>query len=135
LLILLFGASAGPGCVKVIDERADGGAAPTSDGAPSADAGAGVPDAFQAPTSCREIRSCAFQCGEDRTCAARCVSTAPSAARQLYDQAQACSQQVCPTQDIECRCDQECFGGGACHEIVDECDEAISDPFCDGPCH
>jgi hypothetical protein len=123
-------------CVAIQDTRkkdAGGGGGGGSGGA--ADARAGTPDVQAAPQTCREIRNCRFDCGEDPDCAARCFSAAPGVARAQFSEAQMCSAQVCPTQDTECRCAEECFTGGNCQQIVDECDEASSDKFCDGPCH
>lgn len=114
-------------CVRIEDDRKKD-AAPMLDAQPA-------PDSRISPRSCREIRNCVFDCGEAVECAALCVSSAPAVARAQYNQAQMCSAQVCPTQDIECRCAEECFIGGNCQQIVDECDEASSDRFCDGPCH
>jgi hypothetical protein len=118
------------GCVK------EGGGKDASASKPT-DAINGAPDTGSADAimSCKDIRSCVFACREDQTCAARCVAAAPQAARGLYQQAKACSENACPTQDPDCRCMEECHGGGMCTEVVDECDEATSDPFCDGPCH
>jgi len=128
------------GCVKTEGGKDGKDAAATGkpDGASAAaDTMATVtPDApAAAPTTCREIRICIFNCREDAACAGRCVSSAPQAARALFNQAKSCSDNACPTQEPDCRCIEECHGGGMCTEVVDECDEAISDPFCDGPCH
>jgi hypothetical protein len=110
------------GAVVVV---ADGG---TSDLAPAA-------DAPPTPTSCQSIRSCVYACRNDATCAAHCLSSAPAAARQQWQQGNSCSMQACPNQDdIDCRCMAECLGGD-CTQVVDECDNAASDPFCDEQCH
>ena len=120
------------GCVKTDEGKGKDGSAGTNMG------GAGGGNDAMAPvdaiTTCRDIRDCVYKCGQNTACAASCVSVAPQAARTLYDQARMCSQQACPEQDIECRCMEECLGG-TCTQIVDECDEATSDLFCDGPCH
>jgi hypothetical protein len=129
-VIALFAALLG--CVP-IEQKKD--AAPPRDGPRAADVAMSAPDAQASPANCQQIRNCVFRCQGDTACADRCVSSAPGPARQLYNTAQMCSRSVCAPDDIECRCAQECHGGGACTEIVDECDEAISDLFCDGPCH
>jgi hypothetical protein len=125
------------GCVSVKTSDNSGGkdAAPAGlDAVAAPDSRA--PDAVAAgPKTCREIRICVFNCREDAACASRCASTAAGPARAQYQQAQMCSLQACPNQDPDCRCNEECHGGGACTVAVDECDEAVSDPFCDGPCH
>jgi hypothetical protein len=96
---------------------------------------AAVGDAPPTPTNCQTLRSCIYACRADTACAAHCLATAPAAARQQYDQANACSTQACPNRDdIDCRCMAECLGG-ECTQIVDECDDAASDPFCDMQCH
>jgi hypothetical protein len=121
------------GCVKVDDAKKADGSAPHLDAAAGAEAGR---DATAAPpTTCREIRVCLYGCGADPACAARCQSSAPARARQQYDEAHACSLRVCPNQEPDCRCIEECLGGGTCSQLVDECDEAVSDPFCDVRCH
>jgi hypothetical protein len=95
-----------------------------------------VADAPPTPTSCQTLRSCVYACRTDKACVARCIASAPAAARQQYDQANACSLQACPNQDdIDCRCNAECLGGGECTQVVDECDNSASDPFCDTQCH
>jgi hypothetical protein len=133
LMMLLLGSWAA--CVGIKPEPSADGGAPGPDASSAEDTRTTTPDASAAPRSCRDIRVCVFACGADQGCAARCESSAPAVARLLHEQSQMCSLRVCPEQDIECRCDQECHGGGACTDLVDECDEAISDPFCDGPCH
>jgi hypothetical protein len=124
------------GCVKDEGAGKDGSATSKADATIKEDAASSAADAMAAPpTTCREIRICIFNCREDAACAGRCVSSAPQAARALFNQAKSCSENACPTQEPDCRCIEECHGGGMCTEVVDECDEAISDPFCDGPCH
>lgn len=115
-------------CVKGDDGKKDGAAASKTDGPASAAADAMVVG------SCKDIRNCVYTCGQDQTCADRCVAVAPQAARALYQQATMCSEGVCPTKDVDCRCMEECLGG-MCTEIFDECDEATSDKFCDISCH
>jgi hypothetical protein len=84
------------------------------------------------PKSCRDIRNCVEACDADKACAMRCVSTAPTAAQSLYQMVTMCSAQACPKQDMSCRCDQECFGGGACMDVVDQCNNSAEpDNFCD----
>jgi len=124
------------GCVKDAGAGKDASATSKADATTKEDAASSAADAMAAaPTTCREIRICIFNCREDAACAGRCVSSAPQAARALFNQAKSCSENACPTQEPDCRCVEECHGGGMCTEVVDECDEAISDPFCDGPCH
>jgi hypothetical protein len=123
------------GCVKTDEGKGKGGSAGNSGGAGGG--GGGGKDATAAAdaiTTCRDIRECVFKCGKDSACAASCVAVAPQAARAQYDQARMCSMGVCSEQDIDCRCMEECLGG-TCTQIFDECDEAMSDSFCDGPCH
>jgi hypothetical protein len=131
------------GCAKGEDKGGSGGSGGQGgsggkqDGsAPGADsAGATAPDAMGTPKTCRDIRACLFNCGDDTACASRCVSAAPAAARQQYDEIHMCSLAACPQQDEDCRCNQECLAGGQCSDMVDVCDEAISDPWCDVKCH
>jgi hypothetical protein len=106
-------------------------------GSSGADSGAATtPDAMAGPPkSCRDVRVCIHNCGQDMTCAGKCVSTAPPAIRQQYEEIQACSMGACPQQDEPCRCDQECFSGGMCADLVETCDDAVSDPWCDVRCH
>jgi hypothetical protein len=132
---LTFAGLVGASCVSSNPHETDAAVRPDGGSAAHPDAG-GTPDAVAAaPISCREIRVCIYACGTDNGCAARCVSSAPTAARALYQQAQACSAGACDQGDIACRCEQECDATGSCYDIVNECDEAVSDPFCDGPCH
>jgi hypothetical protein len=129
-------------CVSKESASSDGAATQRHDGAASlADSGAPVVDSQAAadapptPTNCQTIRSCVYACRDDAACAARCVSGAPMAARQQWQQANACSMQACPNQaDVDCRCMAECLGGD-CTQVVDVCDDAASDPFCDMQCH
>lgn len=100
------------------------------------DSGNVTPDALSGPPkTCREIRVCIHGCGDDKNCADKCVSTAPTAIRQQYQEIQACSSSACPTQEEACRCEQECFNMGQCFDLVDACDEGVSDPWCDVRCH
>jgi hypothetical protein len=69
------------------------------------------------------------------TCAGKCVSTAPPAIRQQYEEIQACSVGVCAASDEPCRCDQECFNGGMCFDLVEDCDQGVGDPWCEIRCH
>jgi hypothetical protein len=124
-----------PGCVKsnegappfdgsgqAGDARGGDGAAPPADGPP--------PAAAMPPKDCRGLRNCIHACDKDTTCATRCVSTAPAAARALHEMIRACSAQACPDQDISCRCEQECQGGGLCAEMVDLCNDGDPDDYC-----
>jgi hypothetical protein len=135
-LALVLGGSA---CVS--DQKNGGPQGGTSgqDGAPVVKADTGtspVMDAMAAaPKTCQEVRICLHNCGNDMTCAGKCVSSAPTAIRQQYQEIQACSMMACPSQDEPCRCEQECFNMGQCFELVDACDEALSDPWCDVRCH
>ena len=116
-------------------DATSGGGGSGGIGSPGAGGAAmGSPDAnpaTTAPTDCRGILVCVFACGQDAACASRCASTAPADARTLYDKIRACSVKSCPTQDISCRCDNECYGGGDCTDLVDECDMSNPDKFCD----
>jgi hypothetical protein len=114
-----------------------GGQSGAAGTAGSADAGnAPSPDAMMGPpASCRDVRVCIHNCGQDKACADKCVSTAPAKIRQQYQEILTCSMAACPGQDEPCRCDQECFNDGQCFELVDACDEAVSDPWCDVRCH
>jgi len=120
------------GCVKTGEGNGKDGS--TTNGGGAGGGGQDATATADAISNCRDIRDCVFRCGQDSACAARCASAAPQAARALFDQAQMCSRQACPEQDVECRCMEECLGG-TCTQVVDECDEATSDLFCDGPCH
>jgi hypothetical protein len=144
--VVLGALTALAGCSAAKDQSSDGGGAGSggggggsggkggTGGGGTADSGAGA-DAMGPPASCRDIRVCIYNCAEDQQCAKNCVSAAPAAARGQFNDAQECSTNACPTQDADCRCTEECLGGGRCSELVDECDEAISDPFCDIRCH
>jgi hypothetical protein len=111
------------------------GGGPGSGGTPGSGGSKGTPDASPtavAPTDCRGILVCVFACGTDTACAARCASQAPAAAQALYKQIRDCSGKACPDQtDIACRCENECYAGGQCSELVDQCDDADPDMFCD----
>lgn len=83
------------------------------------------------PRDCRGLLNCVHACGTDTTCAMRCVSTAPAADQALYRMIRTCSMQACPAQDQSCRCEHECFGGGQCSTLVEQCNLADPDTFCD----
>lgn len=88
-----------------------------------------------APRLCAEIRNCIVRC-DNAACAQSCVDQAPAAARTKYQEVTACSKQACAEDDVPCRCDRECFEGGACLNVVDECREGVEDDtFCDELCH
>jgi hypothetical protein len=95
----------------------------------------GTPDARLPPQTCRDVRVCIHNCGNEAVCAGKCVSSAPARVRQQYEEIQGCSMGACPAQDRPCRCDQECFFGGQCFDLVEQCDEGIGDPICDVDCH
>jgi hypothetical protein len=84
-----------------------------------------------APKDCRSLLNCIHACDKDKTCAGKCVSSAPAAAQSLYKMIQMCSLRACPDQDLSCRCENECQGGGQCADMVDECDQGNPDDFCD----
>jgi hypothetical protein len=94
-----------------------------------------VPDAGP-PGSCVEIRNCIVRCETDATCAQRCVDQAPAAARAGHQAIGTCSRGVCQPTDINCRCEQECQGGGTCFDLVEECrgPGLAEDVFCDELC-
>jgi len=116
--------------------KAGGGAGGGGSGGTSGSGGAMMPDAMaEPPKSCRDIRVCIHNCVQDMSCASKCVSSAPAAARQQYEEILACSKGPCPTQEEDCRCTEECFNGGQCFDLVDACDEGVSDPWCDVRCH
>jgi hypothetical protein len=97
--------------------------------------GSATPDAAAGPPkTCRDIRVCIHNCGQDMGCAGKCVSMAPTTVRQQYQEIQACSMGACPQQDEPCRCEAECLGG-MCSDLVDVCDDAVADPWCDVRCH
>jgi hypothetical protein len=115
-----------------------GGSGGSKDGSAGTEADTGnvTPDALSGPPkTCREVRVCIHGCGDDKACADKCVSTAPTAIRQQYQEIQACSMSACPTQEEACKCEQECFNMGQCFDLVDACDEGVSDPWCDVRCH
>jgi hypothetical protein len=129
-------------CVKSDPGRVDGaagapggaGGGAGAGGGGGAGGGSGMPDSRPAvtmPVDCKGIRDCVFTCDKDTACAGRCVSSAPMAARTLYEMIRTCSVRECPTQDTSCRCDHECYGGGECSDMVEQCDEAGPDLFCD----
>ncbi len=92
-----------------------------------------LPDAAPA-TSCAGIRNCIVRCQLDTTCAQRCVDQAAAPARTGYQQIVTCSRQVCAADDINCRCERECQGGGECLDLVDGCRGVEEDLFCDELC-
>ena len=126
------------GCVSDANKGNQGGSGGSNDSGATSGADSGgstTPDAMGPVMSCRDVRVCIHNCGQDMTCAGKCVSTAPPAIRQQYEQIQACSMMACSQQDEPCRCDQECFAGGQCFDLVEDCDDAVSDPWCDVRCH
>jgi hypothetical protein len=133
------GAAGGAGGASGSGGAGTGGAGGTGTGGTGGTSGAGgaggggvdANPASMPPKDCRGLRNCVDACGTDKTCAMRCVSTAPAADQALYKMIQMCSLQACPTQDQSCRCDNECFGGGQCTDLVDQCDMADPDAFCD----
>jgi hypothetical protein len=102
------------------------------------DAPAGVTDGPDAAPAldCRGIRNCVHACGSDVPCTMRCLSSASAVARAYYEKIPSCSAQACPSQDVVCRCEAECHPAGVCADLVDTCDLANPDDFCDpmGPC-
>ena len=102
----------------------------TSDGSqPDAAAVDAKPDG-DPPYSCLMVRNCIYLCDRDPACEQRCVDRADDAGRALYDQLVACSIQACPAQDIDCRCTEECFGGGGCLDAFDQCTQSLQEGFC-----
>jgi hypothetical protein len=113
-----------------------GGSGETGTGGAGGSSGAGgsrmdAGPAAMAPRDCRGLRNCVDACASDSACAMRCVSTAPAVAQALYQMVRTCSMQACPTQEVSCRCDHECYGGGQCESLVEQCDLADPDTFCD----
>ena len=104
---------------------------------PEPDAGyPGPVDAGPAMT-CIAIRNCVVRCQTDSACAQRCVDqAAASGPRDPPESADVQPRGLCAADDMECRCEQECFGGGACLDLVDECGrtQGEEDLFCDGLC-
>jgi hypothetical protein len=93
--------------------------------------GDGGADAPEPPLStCLMIRNCVYLCAADAACAARCLDRAETPARDVYDRVVTCSTQACPTGGIDCRCDNECYAGGACLDVVDECTQSLQEGFC-----
>ena len=80
------------------------------------------------------IRNCIHLCALDQPCIERCVERGSDAGRALYEEIVICSTQYCPGGDIDCRCIEECFVGGACLSTVDECTQALQEGFCNS-CH
>jgi hypothetical protein len=103
-------------------------------GLPSPDGGRA--DRPMMPKTCRDIRSCLWGCNTDMACQMYCISSAPMAAQNAYKDVQACSKAACPKQDADCRCQEECFAGGSCFDLIDaDCDMGGSDDYCDEECH
>jgi hypothetical protein len=76
------------------------------------------------------IRNCIYLCMDDQACAQRCIERGSAAERTLFEAVVSCSASACPTGDIGCRCEQECFADGACVQIVDECTKSLQEGFC-----
>jgi hypothetical protein len=116
-----------------------GGGNPGTGGAPGTGTGgnpaAGPPDAggvSAKPTDCRSLLVCVDSCRADAACAGRCIAAAPADAQALYKKIHDCSLKACPDQTMtDCRCENECYGGGECTDLVDECDMSTPDFFCD----
>jgi hypothetical protein len=103
----------------------------SSGGAKDGGAGDAAADAPETPlTSCLMIRNCVYLCAADAACAVRCLDRAEAPAREVYDRVVTCSMQACPTGNIDCRCDNECYAGGACLDAVDECTQSLQEGFC-----
>jgi hypothetical protein len=145
-VLVAFALLLGPGCSSEPTPPRTGDAAaaatdarvPDAEPEPSPDPDAAprpVPDAGP-PMSCVAIRNCIVRCETDTTCAQRCVDQAAMSARTTYQRVVTCSRGVCAADDINCRCEQECQGGGACLDLVDECrgPSLGDDTFCDELC-
>jgi hypothetical protein len=107
---------------------------PEPDPDPEPDAAALAPMDAGPPLTCVAIRNCVARCQADNACAQRCVTEAAAPARTSYEKVVICSRQACATAEIECRCEEECQGGGMCVDIVDECRAPGEDLFCDQLC-
>jgi hypothetical protein len=106
--------------------------------------GGGSPDAAQsdggqdgdqdappaATLSCLMIRNCIVLCESDPPCIQSCIDRGSPAGRAVFDQVVACSLEACPTGNIDCRCEIECYAGGACIDLVDECTQSLQENFC-----
>jgi hypothetical protein len=86
------------------------------------------------PQTCGAIRNCVVVCATDSACAQRCIDSAAAAARTDYQKVVTCSRQYCQPNDINCRCEQECYTEGMCLESVDGCRDFELDLFCDELC-
>lgn len=129
LLLLVV---AGAACAS----RDSGRDASAGDAGASGTDGARSADRPPRPTTCQNIRDCLYWCGkEDRACAEYCVSSAPMAAQTNYRAVQTCSDKQCAADDEDCRCMHECFNDGACFDVVDTCDDGLSDLICNELCH
>jgi hypothetical protein len=120
------GGVAGSGGVDAGTGGAGGGGVVKMDASP----------ATMVPRDCLGLRECVYACARDTACAARCVSGAPRAAQDLYNMIRTCSLANCPlmpdgTQDVACRCENECYGGGPCSDMVTQCLGDKTDTFCD----
>ncbi len=99
------------------------------DGSASMDTAAG--DA--APAACVDVRACVNDC-VDQACTRSCLDRGTPQARDLYEMLLACSARVCPTGDMNCRCENECWYPSECVELRDMCVDNGPDSFCD-LCH
>jgi hypothetical protein len=121
------------GCFKLVGPPPDGAASTgTGSGGTPADP-APTPDALPSPRTCEELRYCVYQCGLDRDCVSRCGAFADPAAISRYQTVARCSLDVCPEQDVQCRCNAEC-GLGPCLDLVDGCVGRSPDRFCANAC-
>jgi hypothetical protein len=130
------GAAAGSGSGGMAGTGTGGAGGSGGTGAAGGSSGTGgsrmdASPAATPPRDCRGLRNCIDACATDSACAMLCVSTAPAAAQALYQMIRTCSMQACPTQEQSCRCDHECYGGGQCESLVQQCDLADPDTFCD----
>jgi hypothetical protein len=122
------------GCFKLVGPPPDGAASTgTGPGSPPTTSSPPAPDADPSPQTCEELRYCVYRCGPDRNCVSRCGVFAEPAAISRYQTVTRCSLDVCPDQDVQCRCNAEC-GLGPCLDLVDGCAGRSPDRFCASAC-
>jgi hypothetical protein len=108
-----------------------------SSGGSSSNDGGGNDGAAAGPSTCQQIRMCAFDCADD-ACVPKCRAPGSTAAQAAWDALLACTKGACPTAgDITCACSEQCLADGACLAEVDGCLGAMNtdDAICDSLCH
>lgn len=135
------------GCSRNDEKIGADGASPADGPSALADAGVasetgaageipGGPSVDQGPlATCGAVRACTAACKSDLACAAACVARGTTEARAAHTALETCSKKACPRQEVECRCEVECFAPSACSDLFDVCTEGAADRFCEENCH